>query len=100
MERQFIDRLILIIAQEVNQLLDNDLAELQSITNDYLMNVLFILLIDLYLKLIVVNNWIISLVIITSFSYYLNYKYFRLFFCHKIFVINLTQMFDCHKNLL
>jgi hypothetical protein len=70
MERQFIDRLILIIAQEVNQLLDNDLAELQSITNDYLMNVLFILLIDLYLKLIVVNNWIISLVIITSFSYF------------------------------
>jgi hypothetical protein len=23
----------------------------------------------------------------------------RLFFCHKIFVINLTQAFDCRKNL-
>jgi hypothetical protein len=60
MERQFIYRLTLIIGQEVNHLLDNDLAELQSIINDYLMNILFILLIDLYFKLIVVNNWIIS----------------------------------------
>jgi hypothetical protein len=77
MERQFIDRLILIIGQEVNHLLDNDLAELQSITNNYLMNILFMLLIDLYFKLIVVNNWIISLVMITSFAYYLNDNYFR-----------------------
>jgi hypothetical protein len=31
------------IGQEVNHLLDNDLAELQSITNHYLINILFVI---------------------------------------------------------
>ena len=74
--RHLLHHLVVIVTEEVNHVIATEPQVLNSLINYYLLIVLVMLLLDLYVKLVVVNSWIISTLIMVWFAYYLNFKYF------------------------
>ena len=95
--RQLYHQMVFIIGEEVNHLMEVEPQVLQSIRNYYLIIAFVMIFIDFYIKILIINNWIISTIITVWFAYYINYKYFSKLLA--IILSDLSQKFLIYANI-